>query len=35
MLLAAQILDWYKKETGKEYSGEEDPGVQSVQKIFK
>jgi transaldolase len=29
-----RILDWYKKETGKEYSGEEDPGVQSVQKIF-
>ena len=30
-----RILDWYKKETGKEsYSGEEDPGVISVTKIF-
>jgi len=29
-----RILDWYKKNTGKEYSGEEDPGVKSVQRIF-
>jgi len=29
-----RILDWYKKETGKEYKGEEDPGVQSVTKIY-
>jgi len=29
-----RILDWYKKSTGKNYEGEEDPGVQSVQKIF-
>jgi transaldolase len=29
-----RILDWYKKNTGKEYSGEDDPGVKSVQKIF-
>ena len=29
-----RILDWYKKDTGKEYSGAEDPGVQSVTAIF-
>lgn len=30
-----RILDWYKSETGKEsYSGEEDPGVISVSKIY-
>ncbi|KAF2398069.1 transaldolase [Trichodelitschia bisporula] len=29
-----RILDWYKKSTGKEYSSEEDPGVESVQTIF-
>jgi transaldolase len=29
-----RILDWYKKSTGKNYEGDEDPGVQSVQKIF-
>ncbi|MBF2001504.1 MAG: transaldolase [Synechococcales cyanobacterium M58_A2018_015] len=29
-----RILDWYKKETGKEYSGAEDPGVQSVTQIY-
>ncbi|KAK9366002.1 hypothetical protein V1509DRAFT_631347 [Lipomyces kononenkoae] len=29
-----RILDWYKASTGKTYSAEEDPGVQSVQKIF-
>ena len=30
-----QILDWYKKnKPGPAYEGEEDPGVQSVQKIF-
>jgi transaldolase len=29
-----RILDWYKKSTGKDYSGDEDPGVQSVKKIF-
>jgi len=29
-----RILDWYKKSTGKDYQGEEDPGVQSVQKIY-
>lgn len=29
-----QILDWYKKSTGKTYEGDEDPGVQSVKRIF-
>ncbi|BAZ06736.1 transaldolase [Calothrix sp. NIES-3974] len=29
-----RILDWYKKETGRDYVGAEDPGVQSVTKIF-
>lgn len=29
-----RILDWYKKETGKEYQGADDPGVQSVTTIY-
>ncbi len=29
-----RIYDWYKKETGNEYVGAEDPGVQSVTEIF-
>jgi transaldolase len=29
-----RILDWYKKNTGKTYEGAEDPGVQSVTKIY-
>ncbi|EIW75419.1 transaldolase [Coniophora puteana RWD-64-598 SS2] len=29
-----RILDWYKKSTGKNYEGDEDPGVQSVKRIF-
>jgi transaldolase len=29
-----RILDWYKKSTGKDYQGAEDPGVQSVTKIY-
>ena len=29
-----RIYDWYKKETGEEYSGNNDPGVLSVSKIF-
>jgi transaldolase len=29
-----RILDWYKKDTGKDYTGPEDPGVQSVTKIY-
>ncbi|KAF8635265.1 hypothetical protein AX15_000488 [Amanita polypyramis BW_CC] len=29
-----RILDWHKKATGKNYEGDEDPGVQSVKKIF-
>ena len=28
-----RILDWYKKDTGKDYQGADDPGVQSVTKI--
>lgn len=29
-----RIYDWYKKSTGKEYQGAEDPGVQSVTQIY-
>ncbi|MGB8847947.1 MAG: transaldolase [Terracidiphilus sp.] len=29
-----RILDWYKKDTGKDYQGAEDPGVQSVTSIY-
>jgi transaldolase len=29
-----RILDWYKKDTGREFSGAADPGVQSVTKIY-
>jgi transaldolase len=29
-----RIYDYYKKTTGKEYVGAEDPGVQSVRKIY-
>ncbi len=29
-----RILDWYKKDTGKEYSGADDPGVESVTTIY-
>lgn len=29
-----RILDWYKKSTGKDYQGDDDPGVQSVKRIF-
>ncbi|MDF1825776.1 MAG: transaldolase [Verrucomicrobiales bacterium] len=29
-----RIYDWFKKDTGKEYTGAEDPGVQSVQQIY-
>jgi len=29
-----RILDWYKKNTGKNFEGDQDPGVQSVKKIF-
>ncbi|MGA2217705.1 MAG: transaldolase [Terracidiphilus sp.] len=29
-----RILDWYKKDTGKDYHGAEDPGVQSVTRIY-
>jgi transaldolase len=29
-----RILDWYKKNTGKNYEGDDDPGVQSVKQIY-
>lgn len=29
-----RIYDWFKKETGNEYTGADDPGVQSVQEIY-
>jgi transaldolase len=29
-----RILDWYKKDTGKDYHGAEDPGVQSVTRVY-
>jgi transaldolase len=29
-----RIYDWYKKENKREYTGAEDPGVQSVQEIY-
>lgn len=29
-----RILDWYKKSTGHDYAAADDPGVQSVEKIY-
>ena len=29
-----RIYDWFKKNTGKEYTGADDPGVQSVRQIY-
>ncbi|MNT19074.1 Transaldolase [compost metagenome] len=29
-----RIYDWYKKSTGIDYMGAEDPGVQSVRRIY-
>jgi transaldolase len=29
-----RILDWYKHDTGKDYQGPDDPGVQSVTEIY-
>jgi transaldolase len=29
-----RILDWYKKDTGKEFHGADDPGVQSVTVVY-
>lgn len=29
-----RIYDWYKKQTGQEYTGADDPGVQSVKRIY-
>jgi len=30
-----RILDWYKAKSGLDYTAAEDPGVQSVQKIYR
>jgi len=30
-----RILDWYKKNTGKDYAAAEDPGVKSVGEIYR
>jgi transaldolase len=30
-----RILDWYKKDTGREYAAAEDPGVLSVTRIYR
>ena len=30
-----RILDWYKKDTGRDYAPEEDPGVLSVTRIYR
>jgi transaldolase len=29
-----RIYDWFKKSTGQEYTGADDPGVQSVKRIY-
>jgi transaldolase len=29
-----RIYDWYKKSSGTDYTGSDDPGVQSVQRIY-
>lgn len=29
-----RIYDWYKKSSGQEYTGTDDPGVQSVKRIY-
>jgi len=29
-----RILDWYKKDTGRDYQGADDPGVESVTRIY-
>jgi transaldolase len=29
-----RILDWYKKDTGRDYKGADDPGVQSVTRVY-
>jgi transaldolase len=29
-----RILDWYKKDTGKDYHGADDPGVKSVTTVY-
>src|SRR5205814_341961 len=32
--LVGRIYDWYKRENKRDYTGPEDPGVQSVQEIY-
>ena len=29
-----RLLDWYKKDTGKDFHGADDPGVQSVTRVY-
>jgi len=29
-----RILDWYKKDTGRDFQGADDPGVQSVTRVY-
>ncbi len=29
-----RIYDWYRRETGRDYAGAEDPGVRSVRRIY-
>lgn len=29
-----RIYDWYRRETGRDYTGSEDPGVRSVRRIY-
>ncbi|MBO17604.1 transaldolase family protein, partial [Herbaspirillum sp.] len=29
-----RIYDWYKKSTGQDYTGSDDPGVQSVKAVY-
>src|SRR5208283_1511751 len=29
-----RILDWYKKDTGRDFHGADDPGVKSVTRIY-
>lgn len=30
-----RIMDWYKKKEGRDFAPHEDPGVKSVQNIYK
>ena len=33
-VIVGRIYDWYKNKSGIDYQGADDPGVQSVQKIY-